>query len=393
MYSLSSQNVPGHCRVEAMTRADVMRCPRWRRAFASKRKDHRYYEIVEDTIGPGFDYGYFAIRDDCGEVRTVAPFFVTDQDMLAGTGAGVRQAVAQVRRVWPRCMAARTLMIRCTAGEGHLDDPDEMPGREQARLLAAALPHHAARLQASLIVFKEFPATYRADLACVADAGYTRVPSVPMTRLNIDFPSFDDYMVHVLSRKRRQDLRQKFRTAAAAPPIELRVVTDITPEIDDVYPLYVQVFHRSKIHFEELTKDFLCRLGRLMLEKVRFFVWRQQGRVVAFSLCMIQGDDIFAEYLGLDYTIALDLHFYHCAFRDVVSWGIAHGCKTFRSSGLGYDPTLHLGSLLDPVDLYVRHTSKIGNVLLGWLLPLIEPTRRDPVLRRFAIYDELWAHD
>ena len=44
-----------------------------------------------------------------------------------------------------------------------------------------------------------------------------------------------------------------------------------------------------------------------MPDKVRFFLWRQSGRVVAFTLCMIEGDAIYAEYIGLDYFVALDL--------------------------------------------------------------------------------------
>ena len=111
-----------------------------------------------------------------------------------------------------------------------------------------------------------------------------------MTQLNIDYPSFEEYMARALSRKTRQDLRLKFRAAAAAPPITLTVVHDITPDIDEVYPLYLQVFERSKLRFEKLTREFLCELGRRMPDKVRYFIWRQEGRVIAFSLCMVEGE-------------------------------------------------------------------------------------------------------
>jgi hypothetical protein len=113
--------------------------------------------------------------------------------------------------------------------------------------------------------------------------------------------------------------------------------------------------------------------------------------VIAFSLCMVEGEDIYAEYLGLDYTLALKLHLYHYAFRDVVTWAIANGYKNFRSSGLNYDPKLHLRSRLDPIDLYVRHTSPLINALLARILPMLEPTHTDPILRRFPNYDEVWG--
>ena len=70
--------------VEVTSRDELSRCPHWARAFASKRKDHRYYEIVEETILQRFEYRYFAIKDEQGEVRAVQPFFIHDEDLLEG---------------------------------------------------------------------------------------------------------------------------------------------------------------------------------------------------------------------------------------------------------------------------------------------------------------------
>ena len=242
-----------------------------------------------------------------------------------------------------------------------------------------------------MIVLKEFPAKYREPLRCFLHSGFSRVPSLPMTRLNIDYLSFADYMNRALNSATRRKLRRKFLATAQAPPIEMSVVPDVAPIIDDVYPLYLQVYEHSKLHFEKLTREFFCGLGRLMPEIVRFFVWRQEARIVAFSLCMIEGDAIFAEYIGLDYSVALKLHLYHYAVRDMISWAMAKGYKWLRSSPLNYDPKLHLRHLLDPIDLYVRHTSAIPNALLKRVLPLIEPTRFDLTLKKFSNYDDLWG--
>ena len=76
-----------------------------------------------------------------------------------------------------------------------------------------------------------------------------------------------------------------------------------------------------------------------------------------------------------------------------MTWAIANGYKNFRSSGLNYDPKLHLRALLDPIDLYVRHTSPVLNALLARILPVLEPTHTDPILRRFPNYGEVWARD
>jgi hypothetical protein len=198
-------------------------------------------------------------------------------------------------------------------------------------------------------------------------------------------------MRRALSGGTRRQLRKKFRATEKAAPIQLSIVDDITPIIEEVYPLYLQVYHRSKLHFERLTKAYFCGLGHRIGDKVRFFIWRQNGKMVAFGSCILQGDTIHAEYLGLDYAVALDLHLYHYTFRDIINWGIAGRYKWLRSSSLNYDPKLHLRYQLDPIDLYVRHTSTICNSVFSRILPWLEPTRYDKTLKKFANYDELWA--
>jgi hypothetical protein len=375
--------------VVILSRADLANCDHWRRAFSGERKDCRFYELVEDTIRQGFEYRYFAIKNAEGEVRAIQPFFVVDQDLLAGIDPKLQNIVHSVRRAWPRFMKMRTLMVGCAVGEGHMDG-DEALQRSCAGLIASTILTHARSLRAPLVVLKEFPAKYRESLKCFLQHRFSRGPSLPMTRLNINYPDFDAYMNTALNSATRRKLRRKFRAAAESPPIEMNVVPDVTPFIDDVFPLYMQVYNRSKLHFEKLTKAFLCGVGRTMPDKTRFFVWRQDGRIIAFTLCMIDGDALYAEYIGMDYSVALDLHLYHYAVRDMLSWAMARGYKWFRSGGLNYDPKLHLRHVLDPLDLYVRHTSLICNALLSRVLPLIEPTRFDPILKKFPNYRELW---
>jgi Peptidogalycan biosysnthesis/recognition len=375
--------------VEVMSRAEVMGCARWASAFAGKHKDHRYYELVEETIQPDFVFRYFAIKDEDGSVRAVQPFFIIDQDLLLGTNTRLGGVIGFIRRLWPRFMKMRTLMVGCAAGEGHLDGT-EQSHRASVEILAASITGLARKMNAPLIVLKEFSAQYRDALQCLVHHGFARVPSMPNTRLNIDYANFDDYMNKALGQEMRRNLRRKFRAAEKASVIEMTVVNDVTSIVKDIYPLYLKVYERSKLKFEKLTECYFCGLGRLMPDKARFFVWHQGKTIVAFMSCLIEGDELCAEYIGLEYPVALDLHLYFYSFRDVVSWAIANG-KWYRSTSLNYDPKFHLKHSLDPVDLYVRHTSKFINPILRRLLPLLEPTRNDKTLPKFSNYADLWA--
>src|SRR5579885_1023886 len=107
--------------LQVVGRDKLAKLPRWKRAFADKRKDHRYYELVEATLHPEFEYHSFVLRDSCGEVRAIEPFFVLEQDMLAGTIGHFSALAGKIRRLWPSFLRIRTLMVGCVAGEGHLD--------------------------------------------------------------------------------------------------------------------------------------------------------------------------------------------------------------------------------------------------------------------------------
>jgi predicted N-acyltransferase len=370
-----------------LSRADLARSGAWPQAFEGKSKDHRFYEIVADTLGSNFEHHYLSLEDSAGQVRGVQPVFFVKQNLVEGIPA-LRGAVEKIRRRFPRFLTMRLLMIGNAAGEGHLSACAAGDETWVARALREVLPVFARQSKASLIVFKDFPATYREVLAELARTDFTRVPSMPMTELTLDYRDFEHY-VTTLGASTRKDLRRKFRKIAEADPIEVEVVTDLTPFVDEVYPFYLQVHERSPMKFERLTKEYLSELGRRMPDRARFFIWRQHGKAIAFSVALVHEGTIYDDYLGLDYRVALDLHLYFHTLRDILSWSLAEGLKRYRSSPLNYQPKLHLGCTLYPLDLYVRHCNPALNRIFRPFLKLLEPTRHDPVLQRFPNAAEL----
>jgi len=361
--------------ISVVSRAELSGCAPWTSTFADQRKDYRYYEILDDTLRGNFEHRYFAIVDNNGHVRAIQPFFLVDQDILEGLGAERIHWISLVRRFYPRFLKLRALMVGCSAGEAHLAATETLPADIVAETLSNGIARQARSLNAQLIVLKEFPSRYRKVLHCFVQCGFARAPSMPMTMLDIGYESFDAYMEKALKSSSRRKLRKKLAATAGVSDIRMSVTDDAASFVDEIYPLYLQVFERSRMQFEKLTKDFFRQLGQRMNDKVRFFAWRRGDMLVAFSLCMVQGDSLYAEYVGFDYTVALDLHLYHYVVRDMISWGIGKGYKWFRSSGLNYDPKLHMRHRLDPIDLYVRHTSALANAIFRLALPWIVPVR------------------
>jgi predicted N-acyltransferase len=378
-----------HGVARVVTRGELQNCEAWKRAFQEKCKDHRYYEIVEETLEGGFEYHYLLLENDSGSVQALQPVFFVRQNLVEGVPGKVRSVVDLVRERFPRFLTMRVLMVGCAAGTGDLGACDEKEEAWVANALRGSLRTYARQNKASLVVLKDFPTKYREALGAYTSNGYARMPSMPMTRLALHpFQDWDEYF-GTLSKATRKDLRRKFRKTERAPKIDMEVVNDITPWVDEIHPLYLAVHERSPFKFETLTKNYFRALGQRMPERARFFIWRQSGKIVAFSFCLICDDAMYDECMGLDYSVALDLHLYFYTLRDVITWSLQQGLKFYYSNPLNYEPKLHLDCELVPLDLYVRHTNALVNPIFRRLIKYLGPTRHDPVLRRFPNRDQL----
>src|SRR5881394_3719578 len=237
--------------VKVITRAELQNCRIWKQAFQNKCKDHRYYEIVEETVEGGFEFRYLLLEDGSGNTRAIQPVFFVRQNLIEGVPGKISSIVDRVRKILPRFLTMRVLMIGCAAGTGDLAACDLKDKSWVTNALQASLSTYGRQNKASLIVLKDFPATYRSELETFRASGYARLPSMPMTRLPLRYRNWDEYF-RTLSKATRKDLRRKFRKADRAPKIEMEIVSNVTAVLDEIYPLYLAVHERSALKFETL---------------------------------------------------------------------------------------------------------------------------------------------
>ncbi len=363
----------------------------WAAGLQHQANDHRYYELTHDSLGQQFEHYYLLLRDHTGTTRAIQPFLIVNQDLVTGMPKAFRKAMESMRKRFPNTLVMRMLMVGCSAGEGHIVR-DATTGSTEwvTHALKEALQPVSRRFRAAMIVLKDFPKSYRKSLRPLRRAGYARVPSMPGSRLDLNFKSFEEYLQTKLSHKTRKNLRSKYRKAAAGPVVTMEVVSNIEPFIDEVYPLYRQVLEKSQYKFEELTKSYFVQISRRMSERALFFIWRQNGRAVAFSSCAGHEGVLRDHYIGLDYKVALENHLYFVTFRDIVTWAIQNKYHTYYSAPLNYEPKYHLRHDLVPLDLYVRTVWDWINPLFRAVVPYLEPTRYDPMIRKFSNAHELW---
>jgi hypothetical protein len=365
--------------------AELRKWDGWQKAMRASAKDHRYYEVVADTLD--FDCRAAVLEDRSGAVRAVQPFFFAEQDLVVTAPHAVRLPVAWIRKIFPRFLRLRMLMVGCAAGEGRLGaEPEEQ--KWAVETLREPLLRLARAEGASIVVWKDFPAAFRTPLAALKEGprrtAHVQIPSMPATSMALDFKSFDEYLARRLSHAMRKNLRRKFKALTKAPPVEFSATTDLGDDAEEALALYLQVFRRSRLQFERLNVRFLRQLTERMPDRIRYFLWKQEGRLVAFSICLVHDGAIYDEYLGLDYRVALNLHLYFVTFRDIVCWALEQGLKTYYSTPLNYDPKFHLDFALAPLDLYFALPWPWLNPLAQPLMRRMGPTSAEPILARFA---------
>ncbi len=371
----------GHAAIYA--RAADVDSQLWAETFAGEAKDFAYYDLLERTMARGFLYRYLVLVLPNEKPMALQPFILVDQDLAVSLGETAGRFLGSLRRLFPRLLRARMLMAGCLVGNGHFGVAAGFPRRAAVSLLAEALEAYAAIEEIPFLTIKDFPAEERAEMEPLRAAGYTRLDGFPPLKLDLDFDNFEDYLRNRLSKITRKGLRRKFRAAGQSqPPITVEVRNNCRTVIDEIYPLYLAVAQRSEVEFEVFTREYFLEASLTMPERCRFFIWRQRGKAIAFSYCTVFGDTIFDNDLGLDYSVAHDLHLYYLSFRDILEWALRHGYRTYRTSPFNYDPKMRLRLELEPVDLFVRHRSPILNFLLRRFAPRFSPVQSDPVLRR-----------
>lgn len=351
------------------------------RAFSGQAKDFRYYDISARALAGQFDHRYLVLHNAATGQTAIQPVFFVDQDILEGLPRNLHAMFTWPRKVFPRWLKMRMLVAGCSAGDGALDCSEPWA----VKALHEAIGIYAKQSRAAMVLLKDFPSQYRGALQPFAVGAYRRVPSMPACELALDFASFEEFMQKRLGRK----LRYKYIKLNKKAPIEFEMLVDVAPIAGELYTLYKNTHDRSKMRFEQLTPEFFSLIGREMPDVARFFVWRTEGRIAAFALCLVHDGTMHHLNIGFDYSVSLDLQLYYLTMRDLLKWALDHGLSRYYTGQLNYDPKLHFKMKLAPLDLYSRHTSPLINPFFKIALGYLQPVRHDPDVRKFPNADEV----
>ncbi|MDP2904778.1 MAG: GNAT family N-acetyltransferase, partial [Candidatus Omnitrophota bacterium] len=292
---------------------------------------------------------------------------------------GFRKVLDAIKKFAPRIFSPRVVICGIPMGQGRIGIAGEAAPVLQA--ICKAMEKIAREHKAGIIGFKDFNSTYNDKFKDLLKDGFFQIQSLPSTDMRLNFADFQQYM-DSLSNVSKSGLKRKFKKIDGKVKIDL----EITDTIDDavlaeVYPLYLQTHERQDIGMEKLGPDFFKNISRNMPGQIKYFLWRLDAKMVAFSVCFVSEDHFIDYYLGFDYALAYELGLYFIRFRDMMKWCLEYKIKVYEMGQTSYEAKRRLGFDFIRLYIYGRHRNSLINLLLKCFSRIVKPENFHPVFK------------
>jgi len=359
-------------------RIDQIPSGEWDAVYPDRLEGYRLFKTLEETLFDQFSFYYvmaYRGRTPVGAASCFLmnyPLDTTVQDPL-------KKITDTLKRFFPSLFDMRALICGYPMGPGQMgilgDDKPVFAGilKEMERI--------AKNNKVQILAFKDFGRAYAGTFDHLQRRGFYKFESLPNTTMDVRFKSFEEYLM-TLSGATRYDLRRKFKKVDGRIKIDMEVTESLSDSaLDEAFALFSQVESKGDMHFEKIPGSFFKRAAENMAGDAKYFVWRIDGKMVAFTFCLVSGGRLIDYYLGLDYSVAYHYSLYFVRFRDLMNWCIEHKITTYEMSTTSYEPKKRLDFNLIPLYVYAKHCSKWINPFFKIVCHFIKPERFESAIK------------
>jgi len=213
-------------------------------------------------------------------------------------------------------------------------------------------------------------------------AGYARLATLPVAHLDLPFTTEEEYLLS-LSGNMRSNLRRKLKKAAA---VQIDMRTSIEGVEDEIVALHSETLAHAKANygdFEELSPRYFREVMQ-RLAGARLLLYRVSGRMIGFSLILLDADRLTYKYTGFRYPEARNYNLYFLNWIVMVRLCLAGGIRHLHAGQTTYLTKTRLGCKLERSWIYFRHRHALVNPLFKILGPMLAIDRMDPDLRELG---------
>jgi len=358
----------------------------WDACFGPPREGLFWFRSLQaGTLAEQFTFLFGLLQQD-GVAIGIVPAFLFDLPLdLVLPPLIARLLTLLARGPLRRIAYQRTLFVGNVAGEeGQVGLVPSHTLRELASFVHDALRVKARALKATMLVWKDFPASERAALDELISSGRVfRTVSYPSTAIPLVAGGYAAFLATL-----RSDRRWKINTKLRRGAEKLVVTMTVTQrpqksELDQIFALYMQTYSRGKTKFERLTPEFFQAIAAC--EESTFIVQRDavSGKMLAFMLAFNLGQRIINQFIGIDYPCAAGGFLYFRLFAAAYDWACTTKATVMQSGQTGYMAKLDTGHELVPLWNYCEHLNPASNWIYRRVASQISWDTLDAQLREY----------
>lgn len=151
---------------------------------------------------------------------------------------------------------------------------------------------------------------------------------------NQNYTSFEHYLEHFISRKRKMIRKERKKVREHNLHIEMKTATEIDPQEWDVfYLLYHRTYMKRSGRAGYLGKEFFTELAKHMPEQLILATVKRDGETIAGAVYFKDDQTLYGRYWGAIEDID-GLHFETCYYLGI-EYAIDHGLQRFDPGAQG----------------------------------------------------------
>jgi len=351
----------------------------WDKVFPNVLESYDLFKTLDESDFGQFTFYYIMVYDRKMPVGATA-CFLTDYSLDTSIKGPLKRITSSIKRRMPNIFSIKALVCGSPVGQGRIGIAGHADGVINAIL--RCMEHIARKNRAAIVAFKDFDKTYTKILDPLQKDGFSRFDSLPVAELNVRFKDFEEYL-KTLSSATRYDLRRKFKKADDHVPVDLEITERLEDGVlQDVYGLYLDIVAKHDMGFELIPVDFFKNISKNMPDNTKFFLWRIDGKPVAFLFCLVSKDLLIDFYVGFDYSVAYRYHLYFIKFRDVLNWCIKHGITKYEMGTTGYEPKRRLNFDFEPLYIYAKLRNRMLRPIFNLICQFLKFENFDPDLKK-----------
>lgn len=195
-------------------------------------------------------------------------------------------------------------------------------------------------------------------------------------KINPEWNAFTDYLSS-MSKKYRNRTKSVLKHSSQLVEHHLDE-KGLRSVINDIYPLYAKMHQKARFRLAALTPHYFVEMKRLFPAQFGVKMYTLHGKAVGFRSFFLNGEQLEAHFIGVDYHLNKEHDIYNRILYDFVDDTIKTGRNELLLGRTAAEIKSTIGAVPHNLTCYIRHRNSFSNQIIRPFIDYLKPTEWTP---------------